>query len=412
MRRKNLWITFSFINLCIVALLGVTLRTKFLFPLPAIDYKNFLSAHSHFAFGGWVALSLMILFIDNLLAADAKQSRFYQVILWGIQITSIGMVISFPFKGYAFFSILFSTTFIFFTYAFSWRFLRDLRHVRLHPPVRLLSVAAFACLVISSAGPFYLAYMMSSHTGNAYLYKDSVYCYLHFQYNGFFTFTVLALFFHHILAKVPLLANKIKQFAIALVISLIPSLFLALLWHYNNSFVHLTALIGSILILITLILFFRFSFLRTIYSAYTISFARTLVICAVISFAIKMSLQMLLVIPDIGHLIFGYRPIIIGFMHLVFLALVTFYILAAHIESRNFLLPAPKSFSRTALIVFCSAIFFNEAVLGLQGFEALLRTSSSLFPTLLWLASLALLTGAALILAAWLKEKNRTAFVK
>src|SRR3954470_18910246 len=98
MKRKNLWITFSFINLCILALLGVTLRTKFLFPIPEIDFRNFLSAHSHFAFGGWVTLSLMILYIDSFLAADAKQSDFYQVILWGIQITSLGMAVSFPFK--------------------------------------------------------------------------------------------------------------------------------------------------------------------------------------------------------------------------------------------------------------------------------------------------------------------------
>src|SRR4051794_9078773 len=98
MKRKNLWITFSFINLCIVALLGVTLRTKFLFPLPHVDYSHFESAHSHFAFGGWITLSFMILYIDSLLSNDAKQSDFYQVILWGIQITSLGMAFSFPFK--------------------------------------------------------------------------------------------------------------------------------------------------------------------------------------------------------------------------------------------------------------------------------------------------------------------------
>ena len=120
MKRKKLWVTLALVNLCIVALLGATLRTKFLFPIPFIDYKNFLSAHSHFAFGGWITLALMILYIDNLLEEGQKQKRIYQWILWGIELTSLGMTMSFPFRGYAFFSILFSTVFIFFTFGFSW----------------------------------------------------------------------------------------------------------------------------------------------------------------------------------------------------------------------------------------------------------------------------------------------------
>src|SRR5689334_19600438 len=124
MKKKNLWLTFSFINLCTVALLGASLRTKFIFALPWLDFRNFESAHSHFAFGGWITLSLMILYIDTLLNKESKQSNFYQWILWGIHLTSWGMAVSFPFKGYAFFSILSSTLFIFITYAFSWKFIK------------------------------------------------------------------------------------------------------------------------------------------------------------------------------------------------------------------------------------------------------------------------------------------------
>src|SRR5215467_570115 len=122
MKRKNLWITLSLVNLCIVALLGTTLRTKFLFSIPFIDFKNFLSAHSHFAFGGWVTLAVMLLYITNLLTYEQQQKKIYQWILWGIEINAVGMAVTFPFQGYALFSIIFSTLFIFFTYAFSWIF--------------------------------------------------------------------------------------------------------------------------------------------------------------------------------------------------------------------------------------------------------------------------------------------------
>ena len=101
MKTRNYWITVSLVNLCIVALLGMTLRTKFLFEIPFIDYRNVLSAHSHFAFGGWVTLVLMVLFIEKLLLPEQKNKRIYQVYLWGIQLSSWGMLLSFPFQGYA-----------------------------------------------------------------------------------------------------------------------------------------------------------------------------------------------------------------------------------------------------------------------------------------------------------------------
>jgi hypothetical protein len=410
MRNKNLWLSLSFLNLCIVALLGVTLRTKFLFPVPWLDYRNFLSAHSHFAFGGWISLSLMFLYMENLLPTEAKQSKFYQWTLWGINITSLGMAVSFPFKGYAFFSILFSTAFIFVTYAFSWKFIKDLNKVKLPQPVKLLSLSAIACLVFSSAGPFYLARMMATHTGNAFQYRDAVYGYMHFQYNGFFTFSVLALFFNHVMKKVPALISKVKYFSIALVSAIVPTLFASLLWHSDNSVVRLLAAIGAGQILIILFLFFRFAFKRSVYSSFEIPFARVLSIFVVLSFTMKMLLQFLIVFKDIGHIVFGYRPIIIGFLHLVFLAFVTFYIFSNHIERRNLSADKKNSFARFALIFLCSAIFFNETVLLFQGFGIFLETSHPIFPWLLWIASLCLLSGAILVLIAFLRQNKRALY--
>jgi hypothetical protein len=59
--KTRLWIRIALINFCIVALAGVTLRYKINFPLPFINQKYLLRAHSHFAFDGWVAVALMAL---------------------------------------------------------------------------------------------------------------------------------------------------------------------------------------------------------------------------------------------------------------------------------------------------------------------------------------------------------------
>ena len=230
----------SLVNLCIVALFGLTLRTKFLFPIQYIDYKNFLSAHSHFAFGGWVTLALMTLYIENLLTADQKQKRIYQWLLWGIEITSVGMLITFPFQGYALFSIIFSTAFIFFTYGFSWVFIKDLRRAKKDRSITLLCSSALFSLVISSAGPFTLAYIMITNTGNAFLYRDAIYTYLHFQYNGFFTLSVFALFFNQLLVFITEeIRKRMWHFALFLCLSVVPALFLSLLWHGYNIYVRI-----------------------------------------------------------------------------------------------------------------------------------------------------------------------------
>ncbi|MFI5185797.1 MAG: hypothetical protein ACHQF0_03685 [Chitinophagales bacterium] len=403
MKRKNLWVTLSLINLLIVALLGTTLRTKFLFPVRFIDYRNFLSAHSHFAFGGWVTLALMILYIDNLLAEDQKQRRVYQWILWGIEITSLGMAISFPFRGYAFFSILFSTAFIFFTYGFSWVFIKDLRKTKKEGPVSLLSVAGLLCLVISSIGPFTLAYILATKTGDAFLYRDAVYTFLHFQYNGFFTLSVFALFMNSIIGtNHPIIRKKMYRFAVVLLLSVVPSLFLTLLWHSYSVYVEALAIAGCLLIILALFLFLGFVFRLNLFAFKARPLAYTLIIFSTVSFAIKMLLQIGTIIPSLRNAVFGYRPIIIGFLHLVFLGFVTFFILSNFLVKGVF--ATQKRSSSVAIIFFSSAIIINETILLIDGIGLMFYSTNPSYPWLLWGAAILLLIGALLMLVARLRD--------
>jgi len=402
MYRKNLWITLSLVNLCIVALLGLTLRTKFVFPLPFLDYRNFLSAHSHFAFGGWVTLILMVLFIDNLLADEQKQKKIYQWILWGIEITALGMAMSFPFKGYAFFSILFSTVFIFFTYGFSVVFIRDILKATTEKLTRLLSIGAIASLVISSGGPFTLAYIMATKTGDTFLFKDAVYTFMHFQYNGFFTLSVFALFFNQVLKNITARTRKrMWQFSLFLCCSVIPSLFLSLLWHSFNVYIRTSAMIGCGLIIVTLSFFLAFIFNRTLYQSFQPA-ARSLLYLAIASFAIKMILQTGTIVPALGNAVFGFRPIIIGFLHLVFLGLITFYILSHLLQAELF--SWEKKITRFAIGFFSAAIIINETILLIDGIGLLFYTTNRIYPWLLWIASILLFVGSLLVLAARLSS--------
>lgn len=382
---KRSWYFVSLFNLAIVALLGSALRSKILFSVPWIDHKNLINAHSHFAFGGWISLSFLALFTNNLLPADRQTRPWYQHMLWGIQISSMGMLLSFPFQGYGSISILFSTLFIFFTYGYAWRFLKDIYASKKRGPEIVLAIAALICLVLSSAGPFTLAYVLASGSSNAILYKDAVYYYLHFQYNGFFTLAVFALLAARLVAASGT-SGSMQRFAVVLAASIIPSFFLTLLWHPGNLPVKIMAIAGVLLLTATLFYFFRLLRGKPVLNGFSVPLARILCRLVFISFVIKTVLQAGTVVPDLGHAVFGLRPIIIGFLHLVFLGLASFYILSEYTE-REILLPG-KALTGFALKGFILAVIAQETVLLVQGGGLLMGMSNPVYNWILWSLSI------------------------
>ena len=100
----------SFINLLIVALMGVLLRSfPFLSSFPS-TYKNILHGHSHFAFGGWLMPVILGLLLKNFSQLHQKVAyhhwRNISIILLA---SAYGMLLSFPVQGYKAVSIFFST---------------------------------------------------------------------------------------------------------------------------------------------------------------------------------------------------------------------------------------------------------------------------------------------------------------
>lgn len=400
--KKQFWLSIALINLFIVALLGVTLRSKILFPLQGLDFKHVLHAHSHFAFGGWITLALMVLMVYDLLPVEKSSRKIYQWIFWGILLNAIGMLISFLCQGYAFFSILFSTLFIFVTYIFSFVFIKDILSTNVDIAIKILSISSLVFLSSSSVGPFTLAYLMATHSDNNLLYRDSIYTYLHLQYNGFFTVSVFALFFS-VLIKGSLIGQikKIRRFAIILSISIVPTLFISYLWHYQTTLTQAFAITGSIFILLTLISLA--DVLRALKSSFkeVVPFAKTIASLSIIAFILKSILQTGTIIPSLGKLVYGDRAIIIGYLHLVLLGFISLYLLA-HLLNSAVLNPQSK-FTRNAIIVFASAILANEAVLMIQGFGNMLMIGNSMYSCMLWIISLWLLTGTFLILISRFK---------
>jgi hypothetical protein len=122
------------------------------------------------------------------------------------------------------------------------------------------------------------------------------------------------------------------------------------------------------------------------------------------AFGIKEFLQGFLLFPAIGDAVFGSRPTIIGFLHLVFLGMVTLFVLGWYLKVGIFNIKS--NFTALSLIIFSVGVFFNEAVLMIQGLGSMFVIGFSVFNWLLWGISIFLFLGSAMIVIARFMRKT------
>jgi len=393
-KKHEAGINLSILGLCTVAFLGMTLRTKMLFNIPFINYNYLSDAHAHFAFNGWVTLGLIVLMIRHILPAEFQKKAIYWWLTGSIFFFSWVLLFTYAAEGNGHFSTIFSTLLIFATYIFTWVFIRDAFKAKVNKIVLLLSVGALLSLVLSSGGAFMIAYLFSVQSLNGILYRDALFTYLHFQYNGFFSLAALALLFQYF---IPFLDSKgirvLKWFSILLTCSVLPSLFLSYLWQDPRPLFWVVAVIGSILVFLSF-LWFVMSIGVMRKSFHNLSpIVKYLFSVAILAFAVKLFLQGFLIIPVVGDQVFGNRPIIMAFLHLVFLGFVTHFLLGYY--SNSGILNVRSIFTRFALILFSTAVICNEAILAMQGLSFTLGYSFCLW--VLWVIGIFLFIGALFI---------------
>ena len=122
----KLWFNIALFNFFIAACIGVLLRYSFITPSSWFKFPYWLHAHSHVASLGWVYLALFALLIYAFLPEKTQKKPIYKRLFIFIQVSVVGMLITFPIQGYAAWSIVFSSLHILLSYAFIWRFWKDL----------------------------------------------------------------------------------------------------------------------------------------------------------------------------------------------------------------------------------------------------------------------------------------------
>ena len=367
------WFRISLLNLSIVAFIGVLLRYKIAFSLPYLDQHYLLHGHSHFAFAGWITQALMTLMVSYLFVSGQTDAfKKYRTLLILNLLTAYGMVISFPIQGYGFFSIVLSTLSIFVSYGFAVIFWKDLNQLKDQKISKWWFKGSLIFSVISSVGPFSLSYMMATDNLHEKWYLASIYFFLHFQYNGWFFFACMGLLVHR-LELMGIYSEKFKSSFIYFFAACIPAYFLSVLWIPIHTVVYIIVILSALAQFYGWILFLKaLRMHKESLKSGLEKISRILMIAAGIALTIKLILQVGSTHPQLSQIAFGFRPIIIGYLHLVLLGMITLFIIGYAISQKIITM---TRFARIGIIIFVVGVIINELILMLQGVQAMQNES-------------------------------------
>ena len=109
--------------------------------------------------------------------------------------------------------------------------------------------------------------------------------------------------------------------------------------------------------------------------------------------SVKVVLQLVSTIPSVSKLAFGFRPIVIAYLHLVLLAIISlfllFYIYAHHLIHSNKRI-------KLGVLIFSVGVLLNEIILAVQGIASFSYTVIPYVNELLLGAAIVLVTGIGL----------------
>ncbi|WP_179285940.1 hypothetical protein [Chryseobacterium sp. VAUSW3] len=363
--QRTFWLKFSVFNFFLVALLGVIMRYKILYSLPFLDQKHLQEAHSHFAFYGWITNVLYVLIMHYISKVNPLvKLRKYEYLIVINLAASFAMLGTFIYGGYFWASIAASTAALLTSFVFCYFFIRDSMKIQDASKIWFLAGLFFA--VISSAGVFNLAYMMSSKNINQDLYLASEYYFLHFQYNGFFIFSCIGLLLYSMKeAGSPISEKKNKLLFWLMFLGCFIGVGLSVLW------MKLPAAVFTLIVIATLGqtagAVMIYDFVKKSWTNLVVKWSpmhRFVLLFVGFAFAVKIALQLGSNIPAVNQFAFGFRNVVIAYLHLVLLMCIATFLVNEILATNFFTISKPLLLG---LKLFLLGIFLNEFLLGLMG---------------------------------------------
>jgi hypothetical protein len=401
--RKS-WILVCFVNFFIASLMGLLLRWMYVAPLERVNFQFLMHGHSHVAMLGWVYLMLYCLIFHFFVPKETQQKPIYNRLFWVTELAVIGMMIDFPAQGYAFASILFSTLHIFCSYYFCYLIWKDAKPATF-PEKRMLRTALFF-MVFSTLGVWCLGPAIGLMGKSSAFYQIAIQFFLHFQFNGWFLFAVLALFFKQ--SKLNIDEKKFSLFYNLFVIGTVLTLALPVSWSLSNPIFYWINAFGVIIQLFSAVVFIQLirPQFQTFFAPLS-SLEKIVYRFALFSLALKIIIQLVVLVPELAQVSHEIRNFVIGYIHLTMLGIITGFLFGFAFQN-NFI-NSKNIIQKWGTILFLLGFVTTEILLFLQGIWLLLNKGS--FPDYyqnLFLSSIFLPTGLLMLTMGILFKKKTT----
>ncbi len=362
---RSFWMKFALVNFCMLAVLGVIMRYKILFSLPWLDQKHLQDAHSHFAFYGWIATAIYILLTDYLRKTmpNVAMKKYRALIIVNV-VSAFAMLATFIYGGYFWASIAASTAALLCSFVFAGVFYKDTAGLRDASKIWFRSALFFA--VISSFGVFNLAYMKMTGTVSQSMYLASEYYFLHFQYNGFFIFSCIGLLLFSMKEAGAVFTKKENNILFFLMFfGCLVGFGLSVLWMEMPAWVFALIIITTVGQTIGAVMLYKY--VRKHWTNLVVKWSpmhRFVLMYAGFAFAVKTLLQLGSNVPAISQFAFGFRNVVIAYLHLVLLMCIATFLVNQILATNRFKV---TSAVLTGLKLLLLGIFLNELILGLMG---------------------------------------------
>lgn len=219
-----------------------------IYGLTSFEIGKWVQGHSHVAFLGWGFLGVMYLL--NLKTNFILQNG--DVVLYFLMIFSLlGMTIMFPIFGYKLIPILFLVLFLIASYAVLIRFYKHL--IKTYVAEKKWIRSAIFYYFLSSLAVWMIPVVILKF-GKTEMYYNLIYFYLHFLYNGFFTFALWGLLLQQIREQYNIQAlTSLKIFFLLMQIVVIPTYVLSLYWNPIGLGIQIVGIIAATLQLVAIL---------------------------------------------------------------------------------------------------------------------------------------------------------------
>ncbi|MFO7257824.1 MAG: hypothetical protein DIU61_009025 [Bacteroidota bacterium] len=361
----------------LAACFGLLLRWHVVYPVEAITYPYVLHAHSHLMFLGWVTNVLLVFIIESFVS-ESKATWYRKRFYWA-QALLTGMAATFPLQGYGVASIVLSTLHTALIAVFAFRFFCESKSLPESASLFHMRIALIYFLV-SAAGPIAIGATGAMGLAQSKWYYLSVYYYLHFQYNGFFTFGVIAVLLRLLDIKgIQYDGAEVRRGGRFLAVACVPGYFLSTLWADPGIAFNGIGFFAAVLQVISFVLQRRG--LRPAVVELSKSMGRVsvwLLMLGFVCYAIKLLAQWLSAFSGVAHLAAANRPYVMAYLHLVLIGTISLPLLIWYLERGLF-----RRLAHAGLFVLVIGFMLTEALLMFMPHAPLVGLGGIMAPAML-----------------------------